>query len=352
MKCIAMFLAVAWVAGAASARADDTYLDDRSSPDSVVRSLYNAINQHQYARAWSYYGDPPAKDFEIYSKGFENTAHVDVLTGDISGDGAAGSTFFNVPVAIRAKDASGKASYFAGCYVLRQVNGAIQEPPFTPLHIQSAKLKPIKEDDFARYSLPKCGDAPDNSGGIENTAATAETAKAKFIAEAKGECDKVADTQAGLNEPEVYAIKYKSKGAAAGEPDNKATLFAFSCMMAAYNESNVFYLDAGALGLQRVSFAAPQFDYAYADQENAKLKSMSFKGFAAASELTNAEFDPKTNSISEFAKWRGLADASSSGTWVFEDGQFVLEDYAVDPTYDEKQNPMTIIKGGKLVWKP
>ena len=331
-----------------SAIAQD-YSDDRSSPESLIRSLYNAINQHQYARAWSYYGDAPAKDFQTYSKGFENTDHVDVLTGDVSGEGAAGSTFFNVPVAIRAKDAKGNATYFSGCYVLRQVNGAIQEPPYTPLHIQSAKLKSIKKDDFTRNSLPKCGDTPPDDG---QAAATVETAKAKFIAEMKGTCDKVQDTQAGLNEPEMHVISYKPQDATPGQPDNKATLFAFSCAMAAYNESNVFYLDAGALGLQLVSFAAPQFTYAYSDQDNAKLKSMTFKGFTANSELTNAEFDATTKSISEFSKWRGLGDASSSGTWVFDDGQFVLKDYAIDPTYDGKQNPMTVVAKGQLVQKP
>ncbi len=333
----------------ATAFADEAYQDNRSDPESLIRSLYSSINHHEYARAWSYYADPPAKDFATYSKGFETTAHVDVLIGEVSGDGAAGSIFFNVPVAIRAKDDSGKVSSFAGCYVLRQVNGAIQEPPFTPLHIQSAKLKPIKADDFTRYSLPKCGDPPADAG---STASTIDTAKAKFIADSKGECDKVPDTEAGLNEPQTYVISYRGKDASAGQPENKATLYAFSCMMAAYNQNNVFYLDNGALGLQRVSFAAPQFDYAYADQDNAKLKSMTFKGYTATSILTNAEFDPKTNSISEFAKWRGLADASSSGTWVFDDGQFILKDYDIDPTYDDTQNPMTIVKGGKLIWKP
>ena len=196
-----------------TAKADDN-LDDRSSPESLIRSLYSAINHHEYARAWSYYGDPPAKDFATYSKGFENTDHVDVLTGDVSGEGAAGSTFFNVPVAIRAKDAKGNATYFAGCYVLRQVNGAIQEPPYTPLHIQSAKLKSIKKDDFVRYSLPKCGDAQADAG---ETAPTVETAKAKFIAEMKGTCDKVQDTLAGINEPEVHVISYKPKDATPGQ---------------------------------------------------------------------------------------------------------------------------------------
>lgn len=71
-------------------------------------------------------------------------------------------------------------------------------------------------------------------------------------------------------------------------------------------------------------------------------------GFTASHELTNAEFDKTTNSISSFAKWRGMGDASSSGTWNFVDGQFVLKNYDVDPTYDEKENAVTIIENGKL----
>ena len=194
----------------------------------------------------------------------------------------------------------------------------------------------------------KCGDAQPDA---EDAATTVETTKAKFVSETKGTCDKVPDTLAGLNEPQVYTIKYKPKDATAGEPDNKATLYAFSCAMAAYNESNVFYLDGGAIGLERLSFASPKYKYAYSDQENAKLKSMTFQGFTASNVLTNAEFDPATNLISEFSKWRGLADAASGGTWIFEDGQFVLKDFAIDPTYDDEQNPVTVVKNGRLIAK-
>ena len=46
----------------------ENYQDDRSSPESLIRSLYNAINHHEYARAWSYYGEAPATDFTTYAK--------------------------------------------------------------------------------------------------------------------------------------------------------------------------------------------------------------------------------------------------------------------------------------------
>ena len=261
----------------------DTHLDDRSSPESLIRSLYSAINQHEYARAWSYYGDAPAKDFESYSKGFESTDHVDVLTGDAAGDGAAGSVFFNVPVAIRAKDTKGRESYFAGCYVLRQVNGSVQEPPYRPLSIQSAKLKPIKKDDFTQNSLPKCGDAGNDAGqGSTIELANADSAKAKFASDMQGRCNKAGDTLAGTNEPETFQLTLKR----VGEDASKQVLFAFSCSMAAYNESNVFYLDDGVEGLRRLSFTEPMYNYEYYDTESAKLKSMKFIGFASTDVLS------------------------------------------------------------------
>src|SRR5690606_34728634 len=53
---------------------DLPYLDDRSSAATIVKSLYNAVNRKEYARAWDYFGDQkPAKDVEAFAKGYENT---------------------------------------------------------------------------------------------------------------------------------------------------------------------------------------------------------------------------------------------------------------------------------------
>ena len=328
----------------------ENYQDDRSSPESLIRSLYNAINHHEYARAWSYYGEAPATDFATYAKGFEETQHVDVLIGDAAGDGAAGSTFFNVPIAIKATNSKSQESYFAGCYVLRQINGTIQEPPFTPLMIQSAKLKPIKQDDFTRYGLPKCGDPANDTGpATEVELSTTDMAKAKFASDMQGRCDKVGDTLAGINEPEMFPLVLKHEG---DNEVSKQVLFAFSCSMAAYNERNVFYLDDGVDGLRRLSFAQPDYAYKYYDTESAKLKSMKFTGFESSDILINASFDPKTNTFSSFGKWRGIGDASSGGTWRITDGAVLLTDYEIDPTFDGEQNSITVVKNGLLVRKP
>ena len=47
--------------------AQPAYLDDRSTPEAVISSFYNAIDRQEYARAWSYYEDGqgvPA--FDVY----------------------------------------------------------------------------------------------------------------------------------------------------------------------------------------------------------------------------------------------------------------------------------------------
>jgi hypothetical protein len=63
--------------------------------------------------------------------------------------------------------------------------------------------------------------------------------------------------------------------------------------------------------------------------------------------LVNSDFDPDTATLSSYSKWRGIGDASSSGTWVFDDGRFVLARYEVDASYDGEVNPETIVDYAK-----
>ncbi|TIQ18702.1 MAG: DUF1176 domain-containing protein, partial [Mesorhizobium sp.] len=91
----ALFAATAFfslaVTGQPVLAADAAYVDDRSDAEAVIRSLYSAINRQEFARAWDYFGDTkPAKDFEEFVKGYDGTEKVDVKTGGVSEDGAAG----------------------------------------------------------------------------------------------------------------------------------------------------------------------------------------------------------------------------------------------------------------------
>ena len=112
----------------------------------VIQSFYNAISRQEYARAWSYYTDGQGvPKFDAFVSGYADTASVKVSFGQAEGEGAAGSTYWTLPVSLDAVSAKGKHSYFAGCYTLRLANPGVQAaPPFRPLHIVEGHLKSAK----------------------------------------------------------------------------------------------------------------------------------------------------------------------------------------------------------------
>jgi Protein of unknown function (DUF1176) len=339
------WLAALFLLLAVPAWAEPVYLDDRSTPQSLIKSLYNAINRKEYARAWDYFSTGPAKDFDTYVKGFADTIRVEVDVGRAGGDGAAGSIFYAVPVAIAATDTKGNTKVFAGCYLVRQVNGTIQDPPSTPLRIEKATLK-LSDAYSALGAMPdKCDDVPmpDPAADLK------QRAIAQFLAEADVSCYHRSKIESGEEQPDIFPLSYRESYAADSDPPTKMALFSFACGSGAYNTFEAYYLADDINGIQRLSLAEPNCDFKYADEENAKLASMTFKGFTTNNLPINSEFDPVTNTITSFSKWRGIGDASSSGTWVFDHGIFILKEYEIDPTYDGEMNPVSVVKDGQMV---
>jgi hypothetical protein len=137
----AMPVLAATMATGAGAADEPAYRDDRSDPAAIVASYYNAIARHEYARAWSYFGDEkPVADYLAFVAGFAATAGVTAVLGTVRTEGAAGSVYGAVPVAIAATAADGETTVYAGCYTTRQLQPAAQEPPFRPLEIVAGKL--------------------------------------------------------------------------------------------------------------------------------------------------------------------------------------------------------------------
>jgi hypothetical protein len=145
---------------AAQAAEPPAYLDDRSTPASLVRSLYNAINRKEYARAYGYFNDSATPSYKDYTAGYKTTGTVELAVGTVQEEGAAGSILSSVPVAIRAHMDDGTAKTFAGCYWLRIAQPTIQTPPFQPLHIEKAKLKPASGKGALAGRVP--GGCPDS----------------------------------------------------------------------------------------------------------------------------------------------------------------------------------------------
>ncbi|WP_312797462.1 hypothetical protein [Tianweitania sp.] len=141
---------VAALLGASGVGAQDQtppdYRDDRSTAESVVQSLYNAIERQEYLRAWSYFREEPSRpSYQAFVAGYETTAHVRLRLGKGTSEGAAGSIYTTLPAVVEATDKSGGKAVFAGCYLLRLVQPAMQDtPPFIPLGIVKGELKPTK----------------------------------------------------------------------------------------------------------------------------------------------------------------------------------------------------------------
>jgi hypothetical protein len=322
----------------ATAHAEDAYLDDRSTPEALVRSLYNAIDRHEYARAYSYFSQPPAKDVDAYAKGFSDTAKVKLLVGAAGAEGAAGSTYYNLPVAIEAVDKKGGSKVYAGCYTLRLADPTIQAEKYDPLHIEKGELKPAKGD--LNEALPtECGDGPPPP----KKDAALDKARSLFAADFAGICDTSAIGPEAA-EPQSWDISFTLDSDKEGDPQRKARLFQFACAKAAYNQSDVYYLTDGSGEPRNLQFAAPELAIRYAnDDPKGKVESIQIVGYTAEDQLMNASYDADARTISSTRKWRGAGDASSSGQWMFRNGAFTLVKYDVDASYDGKEDPQDVI---------
>jgi hypothetical protein len=143
--------AVALLLLSAPALAQDgpDYLDDRSTPEAVISSYYNAINRAEYARAYSYFGQDDVPKYDSWEFGYSDTSHVEVSFGESAQEGAAGSTYWTLPVKLDVTATEGQHLYYAGCYTLRLVQPTNQSPPFQPLHIVEGKLNKADAQEFA-----------------------------------------------------------------------------------------------------------------------------------------------------------------------------------------------------------
>ncbi len=326
-------------AGFAQAAEPPAYLDDRSDAAAIVKSFYNAVSRREYARAWDYFGDQkPSATFAAFVKGYENTDLVQIVTGEPGVEGAAGSTFFSLPVALLATNADSSQQVFAGCYTARLGNPQAQEPPFRGLTIERAELKP-SEQPFEEKLPEKCGDGPAPEPGD----AVLERARKAFVTLHAPQCSAI-QPDGSTDAPETHTIMFRHAASSEEEPESEARLYRFFCGMGAYNQSHVYYLHDEADGLRELQFATPELDIRYEnDDSEGKVESMTIIGYQAEDELVNSEYDEATKSITSYAKWRGLGDASSSGTWMFRDGTFTLVKYEVDASYDEEINPETVL---------
>ncbi len=335
---MAGLLAAAMASSVPGAAWSADYLDDRSSAETLVRSLYNAVSRKEYARAWDYFGDQkPAKDFKAFVEGYAGTERVDIETGAASEEGAAGSLYYQVPVAIRAVGSDGSEQTFAGCYTARLAQPANQEPPFRPLQLEKGSLKAAKGD-LSQIVPASCGDGP---APEPRDKVRSEIEKA-FRAAYASTCQTLqGDAEPGAADPEIKEIVWQDSE---GGADRKVRLFRFGCTVGAYNTGEVYYQANDDGEFRQLQFAEPELDIRYENGDfEGKLESVTVVGFRTVDTLANSFYDDKTQTIQSASKWRGVGDASSAGTYLFRNGAFSLTKYEVDASYDGEINPETVV---------
>lgn len=114
----------------------------------VIQDYYSAIDRRDYTQAYSAWegeGKASQQSFEQFKQGFANTASTAVEVGQPDRlEGAAGSSYIEIPVTVTAVTTNGTPQRFRGSYVLRRVN----DVPGSTLeqrrwHLYSANLTPV-----------------------------------------------------------------------------------------------------------------------------------------------------------------------------------------------------------------
>ncbi|HWQ46476.1 MAG TPA: hypothetical protein VN376_06390 [Longilinea sp.] len=116
------------------------YLDDRSTPAALMLSYANAINRHEYVRAYSYWGDPVDMigSLDGFTAYFVNVESMEILFGTIGGEGAAGSVYYPMTLLFKYTTTSATVDRYSACYLVRMSQpGNYGAPPITPMHIEN-----------------------------------------------------------------------------------------------------------------------------------------------------------------------------------------------------------------------
>jgi len=101
------------------------YIDNRSDPVTVIKSLLNAINSQQYVRAYSYFQETPST-YAVFAAQYANTASVDAQFGTFTPDAGAGQIYYTVPAVVKTTLNDGTLQTASVCYTLHLSQPGIQ----------------------------------------------------------------------------------------------------------------------------------------------------------------------------------------------------------------------------------
>jgi hypothetical protein len=212
-----------------------TYVDDRSTPAGLVISYANALNRHEYIRAYSYWADEASTvlgTLDAYSAAFDSTDSVSVVLGKVSSEGAAGSVYYTLPTVLKQSLSDGSSTRTANCYVLRFPQpGNYGEPPISPMHFDQAttttKLDASTSDADALTSACASNQSAGLNEEVPTFASVSDISASNYLDNRSGAVEVVSSLLNALNRKEyVRAYSYWQDTKVVGTYDSYAAGFA------------------------------------------------------------------------------------------------------------------------------
>jgi hypothetical protein len=133
------------------------FVDNRSGPVETISSFLNSLNLKQYVRAYSYFQNPGSYPgpYDPFAAGYAGTDVIKVVFGTFQSEGAAGSLYYKLPLAMHVTTTSSLKQTFVGCYTLRLSQPAVQgTPPFQPMGIIAGKFTQVPNGTDVNPLLP------------------------------------------------------------------------------------------------------------------------------------------------------------------------------------------------------
>lgn len=193
-----------------------TYLDDRSTAAAVIFSYVNAINRHEYLRAYSYWNSPSSTlgTLDAFSNGFTNVSSESVAFGQITSDGAAGSIYYTVPAVLTDTMNDNSIDKYGACFLLRLPQpGNFGAPPIQPMGIERGVKSAVDASSSDTNVLASACSSPDYSAGGNNEATAVESlsdlSASNYIDNRSGAVEEVSSLLNAINRKEyVRAYSY------------------------------------------------------------------------------------------------------------------------------------------------
>ena len=96
--------------------------DNVETPENVMLSFEDAINNKDYERAWNYWSSAPSDNYEKWKKGYAGTKNISLYYKLKDTDAGAGNRWVTYSVRMFSVDTKGKKHLYEGEYTLHSTN--------------------------------------------------------------------------------------------------------------------------------------------------------------------------------------------------------------------------------------